>query len=64
MSKNQGFRVKGKLWNNLACAREKKIAKKKDPGNFPISQMIFGERKWKKISCLKYPEISTIFPEK
>ena len=26
-----------------------KIADKKDPGNFPISQMIFDVRKWKKI---------------
>lgn len=27
--------------------REKKIAKKKDPRNFPISKMIFAKRKWK-----------------
>ena len=26
-----------------------KIAKKKDPGNFPISQMIFAERKLEKL---------------
>ena len=26
-----------------------KIGKKKDSGNFPISQMFFAERKWKKI---------------